>query len=211
MADEWSFIPNLITAVSGLGGVWLGALLTAKREASREEIRAAKDVSYLAILVVAHLDLVINGCVDVAGDDGSEYGGPSRSDGYYIAIKKRPTFEPLSLDVEWKCLPADLMYKILNLPYSIAVLDRKIDNAIEYDSPPMFDDYFWERQHGYAALGLTVVELAHQLRQQAGLPTHVDGWDRVGYLKDKKQQFEEMREKNRAVVPPPPPAAPDLA
>ncbi|SOZ05310.1 conserved hypothetical protein [Cupriavidus taiwanensis] len=196
MADWSSFLPSVITTLSGLGGVWLGARLTTRREELREAAKLERDARYLAILVVAHLDRLIDGCVAVVGDDGTSYGQPAGKDGTLMATVKTPSFDPLSLDVEWKALPADLMYGILSLPYNIEVLNHKISMTGEFDSPPDYSDFFWERQHGYADLGLKVLELAYALRQYIGLPVIVqpDGeWCRDGYLKDQKQGLEHLR------------------
>lgn len=143
MPAHVSFIPNLITTGSGLGGVWLGAWLTSRREQSRESARSEKDATYLAILVVTHLDRFVNGCVSVVSDDGTAHGAPAGSDGSYAPTVETPTFDPLSLAVEWKALPPGLMYGILGLPYKIEVLNRRISTAAEGDDDyPYYGDLF---------------------------------------------------------------------
>jgi purine-cytosine permease-like protein len=47
---DWTFLPSIISAASGLGGVLLGGYLTWKREAARESDRIKKESSYLSIL-----------------------------------------------------------------------------------------------------------------------------------------------------------------
>src|SRR3546814_9621353 len=113
---DWNVGPSLISAASGLCGVWLGGQLTSKREAGREKDRERRESSYLAILVVAHLDRFVDGCVQVSFDDGTSEGRPAGKDGVYCeATVPPPSFDPLNLSVDWKVLPADLMYGILNL------------------------------------------------------------------------------------------------
>lgn len=63
MPIEWGVIQSAITASAGLLGVWLGGRLTWQREATREQERNLKEASYLAILVVAHLDRLANACL----------------------------------------------------------------------------------------------------------------------------------------------------
>lgn len=77
MPLDWNVIPTLIPALSGLGGVWLGGSLTSKRERMKEVALSEKETSYLAILVVSHLDRFADGCVAVVGDDGTSYGQPA--------------------------------------------------------------------------------------------------------------------------------------
>lgn len=199
MVVDLNFLSNLIPAAAGLCGVWLGATLTSKREESREATRSQKEASYLAILVVTHLDRFVNGCARVVSDDGTSYGQPAGKDGVYETTVEPPDFDPLSLDVEWKSLPSKLMYEILSLPYAIEMLNHRIEAAGEYDSPPDYADFFWERRHGYAYMGLKVSELACQVRQHAGLPnfTYNEGdWNREGYMREQKDRLEKLRDKH---------------
>ncbi len=177
MAFDWNILQSLISAASGLGGVWLGGRLTSKREESRERDRIKKESSYLAILVVAHLDRFINGCLQVSFDDGTSEGRPAGKNEYHQITISSPKFDPLALGVEWKVLPADLMYGILNLPYQTEQLENEIANTEEYDDPPDYAETFWTRQHGFAVLGLEASELTRRLRLHAGLPvnTSIEG------------------------------------
>ena len=81
MDKEWELVQNIITAGVGLVGVWLGGKWTWKREEERERGREMKESTYLAILVVAHLDCFANACVSVAFDDGTEEGRPAGTKG----------------------------------------------------------------------------------------------------------------------------------
>lgn len=161
--------PSIISAASGLSGVVLGGLITWWREDAREKTRAKKETSYLAILVAAHLDQFADACVSVAHDDGTSEGRPAGEDGFcYEVTVIPPEFAPLNLDVDWRVLPSDLMYGILNLPHKIEKLDAKIE--ARWDDPPEYTDAFWTRQQGYAELGLAASDLAQRLRRHAGLP-----------------------------------------
>lgn len=197
MAFEWNFIPNLITAASGLGGVWLGGHLTSKREAVREADRVQKESIYLAILLVAHLDRFVNGCAQVAFDDGTSEGRPAGTDSVYHEVTvTSPTFDPLALNVDWKVLPADLMYSILNLPYRSEQLAKHISGVSEFDDHPDYTETFWTRQHGYALLGLEVSALAHKLREHANLPIDAPvagDWNRDDSLREQATKIEEAR------------------
>ncbi|WP_157452290.1 hypothetical protein [Burkholderia pseudomallei] len=63
----------------------------------------------MAIIVSAHLQRFVDGCVSVVDDDGTSYGQPAGECGYYEATVATPTFEPLTLAVNWKVLPPRLM------------------------------------------------------------------------------------------------------
>jgi len=142
--------------------------------------------------VVAHLDPFINGCVDVSFDDGTSEGRPAGQDGYHQSSFNTPEFDPLALDVEWKVLPADLMYGILNLSYQTEQLENDIANTWEYDDPPDYAETFWTRQHGFAVLGLEVSDLARRLRLHAGLPVDIpadSGRNRDDLLLEQRDKF----------------------
>jgi len=167
---ELSFIPSIVSALSGLAGVWFGGHLTSKREAQKEQLRTKADATYLAILVGAHLDGFVDRCIAVSFDDGTEEGRPAGDDGIgHAATERTPVFDPLSLNVEWKSLPSDLMYGILNLPYKVEQLNRFLA-PISEDDYPDYSEYFWERQVNFAQLGLDVLNLNSRLRNHAGLP-----------------------------------------
>ncbi len=190
--DMTAFMPSLITAAAGLGGVALGGFLTWQREASRQKDRDKKEASYLAILVVAHLDRFVDGCLRVSYDDGTIEGEPAGSGGMSHPTEKAPTFDALALTVDWKVLPADLMYGILNLPYKT----EQLVNSIIWDDPPDYGDAFWTRQEGFAVLGLAVSELALTLRKHAGLPVEklVAGkWNREDALRQQRDKVTKER------------------
>lgn len=193
---DWGFLPSIVSAVSGLGGVWLGAELTSRRELRREKDLYAKDVTYLAIIVSAHLQRFVDGCVSVVDDDGTSYGQPAGEGGYHESTVATPTFEPLTLAVNWKVLPSRLMDEIMSLPYHIESPNRHIAGVGEFDGPPDFSEYFWERRHGYAALGLQVSTLTDRLREHAGLDVASiaeSDWSRDAYLVEKKSELEAGR------------------
>jgi hypothetical protein len=105
--------------------------------------------------------------VRVSFDDGTA----GQEGEYHKATVNVPVFDPLAMDVDWKVLPADLMYAILNLPYRTEQLESKIAQVWDFDDPPEYPETFWTRQHGFAVLGLEVSDLARKVRLYADLPT----------------------------------------
>jgi len=161
-------VSAIISAVSGLAGVGVGALLTYLRELRVEEIKDKRDISYLAILVVAHLDRFANGCMSVAYDDGTSEGLPAGKDGiYHQATVEPPEFAPLDIRVEWRVLPRKLMYEILEIPAKQEWLQNQLAGVAEFDDPPDYTEFFWRRRRDYAELGLKVSAVAKELRRFA--------------------------------------------
>jgi hypothetical protein len=101
------------------------------------------------------------------------------------------------LDVNWKALPADLMYDVLGLPYRIEQLQHFVSGKGEFDEPPEYVEFFWARQYGYAVLGLDVSELAQRLRTHAELPPpphNPSAWDRGAQLREIRDRVTTERE-----------------
>lgn len=202
MATEWgTVITSVISAASGLGGVALGGWITSKREARQEGARRAMEASYLAIIVSAHLDKFYEGCSAVAFDDGTTQGLPAGDRGECVVTVARPTFDPLTFDVDWKVLPTMLMHEVLRLPYRVDSLEARISGTSEYDTPPDYAEFFWERQHGYAVLGLEVSSLSRKLLAHAGLSldtASIGGAVPDDVLRKRKDKLEQLKEAYKA-------------
>lgn len=186
------------SAIFGLVGVVLGAVLTVAKEWWFQRNRNRKDAEYLSIQVSCALEQYAAHCAKVVADDGLCYGQPNE-DGYNRIQVSPPTFEPESLKVEWKSLPANLMYEILDFPYKAEVAEQRVDSAFEFAAiPPDFDEGFEERHFQYATLGIAASKLAEKLRQHVGLPDRSAGdWEPVRYMEEQKSAIElRQREKS---------------
>ncbi len=183
-------------AVFGLVGVALGVILTMLKEWWLQSRKNKKEAEYLAIQIISILDRYVASCSAVVGDDGTHHGQPD-SNGYCKEQIPTPTFEPNLLKAEWKCLPANLMYEILMFPNKIEVANQYISATFEYSaSPPEYTEGFEERQWQYANLGIEAEILASKLRKHVGLPARkVSEWDPVAYMRERKKDIEEQRER----------------
>ncbi len=168
---ELTTLLSLAPAVFGLLGVWLGAYMTTKHEERKEDRRLARESAYLATLVVAHLDRLVDDCLKVAFDDGTYHGVPAGDDGLCKeTTTPDPKFSPLELAVDWKALPVELMFDVLNLPYKIGQAEVLIRAIAEHDWPPEYKETLLARQYEYAGIGLDASALAGKLRRHVGLP-----------------------------------------
>lgn len=190
------------SAIFGLLGVALGALLTVAREWWFLSRKTRKDAEYLSIQVSCELERYMAKCAEVVGDDGV-CEGQTDENGYHSIQVQAPRFDPMSLDVEWKSLPADLMYEILDFPYRAEIANQAINFAFEYEAgPPEYWEGFEERQLQYATLGLAASQLAAKLRKHVDLPARsVGDWSPVRYMEEKKSTIESRRAK-RAIREP---------
>lgn len=178
-------------AIFGLIGVIVGAMLTVLKDLWFEHRRNQKEVEFLSIHVVCLLEQFIDGCIDVIYDDGL-YQGQYGNDGTASPQTSTPLFEPQSLKVEWKVLPSNLMYEVLNFPEEMERANRKIRAVYEYEAvPPDYDDFFGERQYQYALLGLKAFELSNRLRKIANLPKYErQEYDPIEIMVRRKTKFE---------------------
>ncbi len=162
-------VSAIISACAGIGGVLLGNSFLTIKEVAVSHFKRKKDAEYLAIIVVSHLNRFATGCLSVAYDDGTEEGRPAGGDGDYRPTTVPPTLDPLEIKVEWKSLPRDLMYSVLRIPDK----QEQLLHRLPYlgDDPWDYGEYFWVRQHGFAELGLEVLDVAKRLQKYAGMPT----------------------------------------
>lgn len=206
MTPDASILPSIISALSGLGGVWLGGWITNRREAHKEIAQRAQATAYLAILVSAHLDHLADQSLSVSYDDGTSEGRPAGKDQeYHATTVKAPIFDPLALSVDWRILPTGLMHDVLTLPQLQAQVNRYLDHIWEYDDPPEFSDYFRSRQLEYARIAVKAAELAVRLRKHAKLPTHrseVEGFDRDARLSERLAELEKAEAQRKSAWSP---------
>lgn len=181
-------------AIIGLIGVALGFFLTVAKELWLQSRNKKKDVEYLSIQVACMLERYIVGCANVVSDDGL-YHGEYGSDGRACIQVPLPKFEPESLNVEWKVLPADLMYEVLNFSNHIETANFRIECAFEYSTcPPGFEEGFEERQYQYVQLGIKASKLAAKLRSHANLPEkEIGDWDPIKHMEEEQLTIESLR------------------
>lgn len=182
------------SAIFGLVGVTLGALLSVAKEWWFQSRKNKKDAEYLSILLSCELERYSVRCAEVVGDDGLCEGRPNEN-GYSSIQVEAPKFEPHAFSVEWKSLPAHLMYEILDFPYKAELAGKSVSAAFEYAAtPPDFSEGFEERQLQYACLGLAALNLATKLRGYAGLPARDIGeWNPADYMEKNRAHIELLR------------------
>lgn len=187
----------MMTAIFGLIGVVVGALLTLAREWWFHRQTNQKEREYLAVVASCALDAYARKCATVVADDGL-YHGQTDQDGYHRIQTDTPKFEPEKLAVEWKSLPARLMYQILDFPNQADRAKSRVDDAFEHSAtPPDFAEGFEERMSEYAKLGLAAANLADQLRTLVGLEAPaMPSWNPIGYMKEELAKINARREEH---------------
>ncbi|MEE1982685.1 hypothetical protein [Shewanella xiamenensis] len=150
----------------GLLGVVVGFVLNLVYGSWGKHKQRKQEQYYLAVLVTMHLDRFFDEAVWLCGDNGT----PDQ-EGYYISTIPYPKLELPTKDVDWRCLPQDLMKDILWLPECIRSAQDLIASASEYAaSPPYFEEFFETRQYEFAKLALSVNKMSMRLRKLANLP-----------------------------------------
>ncbi len=172
----------MTAAFFGLLGVLLGTLLSGAKEWWFQRRNNSKDAAFLAVQVVGLLDRYVLSCASVVEDEGLRHGQPDER-GYSVAQVRPMLFEPEVLKVEWRAIPIELMYEILDLPYKAVIAAEMVSAASDNAYPPDFDDFFEERQLQFAQLGLLAAGLGCRLRGYAALPARsVSEWDPVDFM-----------------------------
>lgn len=193
-------------AIIGFVGVLIGVVATLGKDALSYWTRRRKAGRYAAIRIVSVLDLYVEQCVGVVGDDGTAEGRPAgrteQGQDYLVAQVATPEPPTFPDDIDWTSINADLMYRVLALPNLAAQTERIICAANEHAYPPDFEEFFEARQEGYADLGLEALELAKALQQKFKLPKQSldignPDWDSATFLLERKQDMLRLREAQR--------------
>lgn len=194
-------------AVIGFIGVLIGVVATVGKDVVSYWAGRRNAGRYAAVRIVCVLDLYVEKCVEVVGDDGTVEGRPAgRTSGgeeYYdpqVAAPEPPAFPD---DIDWTSISPNLMYRVLALPNLALGTARFIIAATEYSFPPDYAEVFQARWEGYADLGIEALGIVAALRRQFKLPEpSIDigdpEWDSGKFLRDKKVELVKIREAERA-------------
>jgi len=189
----------------GLAGVVVGFTLTTLKDWWKHKATLQNDRYYLSVLTVSKLDDFFWMSCGVVSDKGRYVTRGEGQESYtYLEVETEiPIFELSSIDVDWRCLPQELMFELLTFPAKVVQANNMIAGAYEYQaSPPDFDEFFQERRYQYATLGLKAVNLATRLRALSKLPAYKYGaecWDPVAELLKKQNEIEEIRQQYRVL------------
>ncbi len=181
------------SAIIGLLGVVIGSVIVIAKEWWFDHRKNKKDKEYLCIKISCKFDKFIHNSYDVVSDNGL-FQGEYDSDGCRSPQVSLPKFEPELENVNWKSLPVDLMYKILDFPNEVESANYKINGVDEYESyPPDYKKVFEERQYQYALLGVKAFEIASTLRKEANITERIYAWDIIGRMHDEILEIEKLR------------------
>jgi hypothetical protein len=140
------------------------------------------------------LERYVSRCAEVVGDDGLCDGQPDKNGCRRIQVSV-PKFEPELAKVEWKSLPAALMYEVLDFPNKTEIASGSVNAAFEYGAtPPDFEEGFEERQYQFATLGIEASRLARKMRNHVGLPSKpAADWDPVAFMEKERSEILKRR------------------
>jgi hypothetical protein len=192
----------LESAIFGLIGVVVGALLTTAKDWWFEYRRRRKNLEYLSIRVVSIFDHFVAVCIEACRDDGLAHGSRDEQ-GCKVPQVDTPKLELSAIDVDWKSLPSNLMYEILNFPTLVDNANSYISSIVEFVAgPPDYDEFFEGRVEEYSELGLRAMEISTTLRKLCNLPDPIEneeGWSRKELLnKYKSEAIESIERRNRS-------------
>lgn len=163
-------ITGVLTGGVTLTGIWLAHRFTLLREKQASDDKLKQERLFIATELIFVLEQYAEGCAQVAGDYGELISEENKQAEFEptVGYPALPDFEKVSGD--WRSLPADLMYRIRELPVLRNEAMRAINDAGENSVPPDHDAYFSVRQYEFSRLGLKAIHLARLLRKLCKLP-----------------------------------------
>lgn len=184
----------MIEAIIGLVGVIVGSVITIAKDSWGTWRERRREGSYAAIRLICILEEYADKCIDVVYDDGTAFGRPAgrHENGEEYCVAQADAPEPLEFpeDIAWRSIPEALMHRVLALTNKARSTDRHISAAGEHAFPPDYDEFFEQRQLGYAQLGLDALEITDELRKRFGISaqsrTNLNtDWNPKAFLREK--------------------------
>ncbi|WP_052759239.1 hypothetical protein [Xanthomonas phaseoli] len=190
---------EVIAAIVGALIVWLSTSFNEKAKRA-EEKRA--NAAHLGVVVLTLIEKFISGCAAVAGDNGTVHGSPAgrfdNGEEYYVPQTEIPTIDFTDIKVEWRSISPALMYSIHRIPLERAEALSVIEHVADNDFPP-YDEYIVARQEKFAELGMAVIQIAEQLRTEAGLPPKPERpWSSEQYLLERLTELRQAQVEREA-------------
>jgi len=178
--------------MEALIGVIVGAFLTVIIEILRENREKKKKAEFSAVRLTIIFEDFIQNCAEVVIDDGS-VDGPSEDGCKYISVNA-PDINFQSLDVEWQCLPFELLYEVLHFPTLLKESNQKISAAFDIAYRPNYEEGFEERKFQFSRLGILAGQISKKLRAEFKMPEkHYKDWDLIEFLQESMKKIEEKR------------------
>lgn len=166
--DSASLWPQIITAVSSIGGAILGVSLTHRFAREREDhaVNAKRESErlYIATELVFLLERFAQRCLPAALDKGD-----LDDEARYKANFQIPELSFSSVSGDWRSLPPELLYHIQQLEVLREESVSSVNSAF-YESTPYDDDGIVELNNQASRLGIRAIRLSRQLRILCSMP-----------------------------------------
>lgn len=181
-----------------------------RHEQQLAEDKRQKELFFITTELVFMLERYAESCAKVATDDGKDDDAPQPE---REAVADYPELNLADVSGDWRALQFLYMYRIRELPVLQIEARRAISYAAEIPTPPLYEDYFRERQYQFTRLGIKAVILAVRLRRATGLPetrlTDHDEWSVVSVFRKvwkreiplRAAEAARNREWNQPVIP----------
>jgi len=172
MAD---WVTGVIAGVSGIAGGAATQWFTLIKESRVSKKARFRDMQYIGVHLILRLTEFSAQCREISEDRGKE--DTSLMTGNKSMVNS-VTFSPLILDDiqgKWDALPAELLFRIRELPLIHAKIQQSLSNQypLLYD-PPDHVEYFSRRREIYRNQTREVEEMIRKLRKLCQLPEKHD-------------------------------------
>ncbi|KJX20721.1 hypothetical protein SG82_17550 [Enterobacter hormaechei subsp. xiangfangensis] len=166
--DSASLWPQIITSVSSIaaavGAVFLTHQFTRRREERAAEAKLASERFFIGTELICLLEHFADQCSDVVCE--TEPGKENWT------VKDLPLLSLEGIEGDWRSLPAEMLFRLRNLPALNREARYVIEGALRYGAPYEVTEC---ARYQYACLGLKVLLMAWRLRRICDLPPPREG------------------------------------
>lgn len=157
---------GFITAGAAIGAVMLTHRFTLKREKAAAEGKQTRERYFIGTELVFMLERFSQRCVAAAYESGYY----DHETGYIQVTHDLPDIGYSSITGDWRSLPQDLMYRLIQIPVLQEEARKSVAAAFNNDSPWDGDDGLYELNKQSCLLGLRAIRLSRELRRLCAMP-----------------------------------------
>lgn len=172
MADWVTGVIGGLSAIAGGAATQGFALWKESRVSQQARFR---DMQFIVVELLLKLTELHGYCRKISEDHGQPCLDSKTGETGTIASVSTERFTLEDIQGKWDALPAELLFRIRELPLALTRIERHLSDFDEfcYD-PPHHPEYFERRRSLYGKQAERIEELTRQLRKRCKLPDDND-------------------------------------
>lgn len=167
MAD---WVTGVIAGVSGIAGGAATQWFTLIKESRVSKKARFRDMQFIGVELLLKLTELSEHCRKLSNNYGEAYFDSRNGQEETVPSVPVRGFTLEGIQGKWDALPAELLFRIRELPLTLASIERFMGDVAKYDE----SHYFNRRMDIYGKQAVRIEALTEQLRVRCQLPENQD-------------------------------------